>query len=416
VRVIEVEDLGKRYRLGEEHLVNGSLRETLSGLGRRGGNVGRREDLWALRHISFAIEQGQTVGLIGRNGAGKSTLLKILARITEPTEGVARVRGRVGALLEVGTAFHPELTGRENIGINGALLGMTKRDISARFDEIVEFAGVRRFLDTPVKRYSSGMYLRLAFAVAAHFEPEVVVVDEVLAMGDAEFQARCLGKMSQLGREGRTVLFVSHDIGAVGHLCSRTIWLDKGGTVDDGPTARVVGEYLRATLQHGRELVLGEDVAEGPVALVGLEVEGRDAETAAVRRDEPLRVTVRIETREHVPDLDVAIWISNREGMRILDEAFSDVRNNRGALDQPGLREVTITFPPVLPPGEHTLGVWLGTPEHDFLDQGLLTVQIVQRPDDPPNVTRRTRIAAPLVAWETAERPACPQPAGRNST
>ena len=173
MRVIEVEDLGKRYQLGEEPFAHGSLRETLSGLMRRGRNARGREDLWALRHISFGIDQGQTVGVIGRNGAGKSTMLSA-SRITEPTEGVARVRGRVGALLEVGTAFHPELTGRENISINGALLGMSKRDISARFDEIVEFAGVQRFLDTPVQRYSSGMYLRLAFAVAAHFEPEVV--------------------------------------------------------------------------------------------------------------------------------------------------------------------------------------------------------------------------------------------------
>jgi ABC-2 type transport system ATP-binding protein/lipopolysaccharide transport system ATP-binding protein len=414
MRVIEVEDLGKRYRLGQEHLVNGSLRETLSGLMRRGRNA-RREDLWALRHISFAIEEGQTVGLIGPNGAGKSTLLKILARITEPTEGMARVRGRVGALLEVGTAFHPELTGRENIGINGVLLGMSKRDITTRFEEIVEFAGVRRFLDTPVKRYSSGMYMRLAFAVAAHFEPEVVVVDEVLATGDAEFQARCLGKMSQLGREGRTVLFVSHDIGAIGHLCSRTIWFDQGGMVDDGPTARVVEEYLRATVQHGRELVLGDVVAEGPAAVVGLEIEGRDAETAAVRRDDPLRVTARIETREHVRDLDVAIWVNNSDGMRILDEAYSDVREHRGVLDTPGLRDVTLTFPPVLPPGEHTVGVWLGTPEQDFFDHGLLPVQIVQRPDDRAEVTRRTRMAAPPAAWEKVERPARLQPTGGNS-
>jgi ABC-2 type transport system ATP-binding protein/lipopolysaccharide transport system ATP-binding protein len=416
MRVIEVEDLGKRYRLGEEHRVNGSLRETLAGLKHRRRNGSGREDLWALRHISFAIDQGQTVGLIGRNGAGKSTLLKILARITEPTEGVARVRGRVGALLEVGTAFHQELTGRENISINGALLGMSKRDIRARFEEIVEFAGIHRFLDTPVKRYSSGMYMRLAFAVAAHFEPEVVVVDEVLAIGDAEFQARCLGKMSQLGREGRTVLFVSHDVGAVGHLCSRTIWFEKGAMVDDGPTERVVEEYLRATVHHGSELVLGDLVAEGPAAVVGLEVETSDPETIAVSRTDPLRIKVRIETREHVHDLDVAIWVNNSGGMRIIDEAFGDVRNNRGALDQPGVHEVTMTIPPVLPPGEYTIGVWLGTPDDEFLDQGLLSVQIVQRLDDSPELARRARMAAPPVVWDMAERLAAPQPAARNST
>jgi ABC-2 type transport system ATP-binding protein/lipopolysaccharide transport system ATP-binding protein len=416
MRVIEVDDLGKRYRLGQEHLVNGSLRETLSGLMRVGRNDSRREDLWALRHISFAIDQGQTVGIIGRNGAGKSTLLKILARITEPTEGVARVRGRVGALLEVGTAFHPELTGRENIGINGALLGMSKRDIRSRFDEIVEFAGVRRFLDTPVKRYSSGMYLRLAFAVAAHFEPEVVVIDEVLAMGDAEFQARCLGKMSQLGREGRTVLFVSHDIGAVGHLCSRTIWFDKGGMVDDGPTVRVVEEYLRATVQRGRDLILGDLVADGPAALVGLEIETSDPDGAVLCRAEPLRITARVETREHVHDLDVAIWVNNSAGTRILDEVFGDVREHRGALDTPGLREVTITVPPLLRPGEYTVGVWLGTPKDEFFDQGVLTMQVIQRLDDSPELARRARMAAPQVVWGMAECPSRPQPAARNPT
>lgn len=416
MRVIEVEDLGKRYRLGEEHRVNGSLRETLAGLKHRRRNGSGREDLWALRHISFAIDQGQTVGLIGRNGAGKSTLLKILARITEPTEGVARVRGRVGALLEVGTAFHQELTGRENISINGALLGMSKRDIRARFEEIVEFAGIDRFLDTPVKRYSSGMYMRLAFAVAAHFEPEVVVVDEVLAIGDAEFQARCLGKMSQLGREGRTVLFVSHDIGAVGHLCSRTIWFDKGAMVGDGPTERVVEEYLRTTVHHGSELVLGDLVAEGPAAVVGLEVETSDPETVAVSRTDPLRIKVRIETREHVHGLDVAIWVNNSGGTRIIDEAFGDARSHRGTLDQPGVREVTMSIPPVLPPGEYTIGVWLGTPDDEFLDQGLLSVQIVQRLDDSPELARRARMAAPPVAWDIAERLAAPQPAARNST
>src|SRR3954447_7443748 len=204
MNVIEADDLGKRYLLGEESLTEGSMKETLAALVRRRAVSHSREELWALRHVSFAVAEGETVGLIGRNGAGQSTLLKILARITDPTEGRARVRGRVGALLEVGTAFHPELTGRENIFINGALLGMSRGDVAARFDSIVEFAGVERFLDTPIKRYSSGMYLRLAFAVAAHFEPEIVVVDEVLAVGDAEFQARCLGKMSELGREGRT--------------------------------------------------------------------------------------------------------------------------------------------------------------------------------------------------------------------
>ena len=187
------------------------------------------EEFWALKDVSFEVKQGEVLGIIGRNGAGKSTLLKILSRITEPTEGRVSLRGRVASLLEVGTGFHPELTGRENIFLNGAILGMTQREIRKKFDEIVAFAEVEKFLDTPVKHYSSGMYVRLAFAVAAHLEPEILVVDEVLAVGDAEFQKKCLGKMDEVSRrEGRTVLFVSHNMGVISNLCSLAIWLDAG--------------------------------------------------------------------------------------------------------------------------------------------------------------------------------------------
>ena len=201
--------------------------------------------MWALRDVDFEIEEGDVVGIVGRNGAGKTTLLKVLARIVRPTTGVVRMRGRVGALLEVGTGFHPELTGRENVFLNGVVLGMSRREIDRRFDDIVEFAGVERFLDTPLKRYSSGMYLRLAFAVAAHIDPDILVVDEVLAVGDAEFQRRCLGRMSEFGREGRTVVFVSHDTGAVGQLCRRAIWLEHGKVRDDGSVESVLAAYLR---------------------------------------------------------------------------------------------------------------------------------------------------------------------------
>jgi lipopolysaccharide transport system ATP-binding protein len=240
--------LAKRYRLGGRRTPYGTLREALMGLVRRPADAAADRHLWALRDVSFEIQHGETVAIIGRNGAGKSTLMKILSRITEPTVGEARVAGRVGALLEVGTGFHPELTGRENIYLNGSILGMSRADVRRRLDEIIAFAEIERFLETPVKYYSSGMYTRLAFSVAAHLEPDVLIVDEVLAVGDAQFQRKCLGKMSQVAAESRTVLFVSHNMPAVNRLCRRSILLKEGQIVADGPTPEVVGLYLSSDL------------------------------------------------------------------------------------------------------------------------------------------------------------------------
>jgi len=251
--VIQLEQLSKRYRIGGEKVAYGTLRDTIASAvrtsvdtlrGRRPAN--RQTDFWALRDVSFEVRHGHVLGIIGPNGAGKSTLLKILSRITRPTLGRAIVRGRVGSLLEVGTGFHPELTGRENVYLNGAILGMTKRAIDRKFDEIVAFAGLDPFLDTPVKRYSSGMYMRLGFAIAAHLEPEILIVDEVLAVGDAAFQKKCLGKMGEVAQEGRTVLFVSHNLVAVQGLCDWVIRLDHGRVTAEGKPARVVTEYLQA--------------------------------------------------------------------------------------------------------------------------------------------------------------------------
>lgn len=255
---IRAAGLGKRYRLGQD-APYGALRDSLAagarGLARRlagrggqGRAVSRRAELWALRGVDFTLPTGSVVGLIGRNGAGKSTLLKLLARITPPTEGEARLRGRVGALLEVGTGFHPELTGRENIFLAAAIMGMSRADVRLRFDRIVEFAGVEAFLDTPVKRYSSGMHTRLAFAVAAHLEPEILLVDEVLAVGDARFQRKCLGRMDEVAREGRTVVFVSHAMTSVTRLCPQAMLLEGGRLAAQGPTAEVVARYLRGDL------------------------------------------------------------------------------------------------------------------------------------------------------------------------
>ena len=245
--VVRADGIGKQYSLGEMRASYGLLSEALGArLRGRGKQPPRRSDFWALREVSFEVPQGQTFGIIGHNGAGKSTLLKIIARVTPPTTGEMHLRGRVGTLLEVGTGFHPELTGRENIYLNGAVLGMQRSEIARKFDEIVSFAEVEKFIDTPVKRYSSGMYLRLAFAVAAHLEPEILIVDEVLAVGDLAFQKKCLGRMDAVASEGRTVLFVSHNLAAVSTLCERAMLLSRGTKMTEGPASDVIESYVRS--------------------------------------------------------------------------------------------------------------------------------------------------------------------------
>jgi len=257
---IRTDDLGKRYRIGElQHYkaLRDTITDALYAPFRAAASIFHRRDsksdsrssdnvIWAIKDISFDIHQGEVVGIIGRNGAGKSTLLKILSRITEPTVGRAEIHGRVGSLLEVGTGFHPELTGRENIYLNGAIIGMRRAEIKRKFDEILAFAEIEKFIDTPAKFYSSGMYMRLAFAVAAHLEPEILLVDEVLAVGDAAFQKKCLGKMEEVAKEGRTVCFVSHNMPAITRLCQRTILLDQGRILSDGPSHQVVTTYLKS--------------------------------------------------------------------------------------------------------------------------------------------------------------------------
>ena len=279
--IIKVENLSKRYVVGGTVDPNATFRESLVSAARvplnalrragrngggGGGNGGREEIFWALKDINFTVNPGEVVGIIGRNGAGKSTLLKVLSRITEPTTGKIELYGRVGSLLEVGTGFHPELTGRENIYLNGAILGMRQEEIRKKFAEIVDFAEIEGFLDTPVKRYSSGMYTRLAFAVAANLEPEVLIVDEVLAVGDAEFQKKCLGKMKDVSEHGRTVLFVSHNMSAVAQLCSRCIMLKNGKILFQGATNDVIEEYLTNSTRESK--YLAEDDSEKPIQIL----------------------------------------------------------------------------------------------------------------------------------------------------
>ncbi|MCG6134999.1 MAG: ABC transporter ATP-binding protein [Nostoc sp. LLA-1] len=306
--VIQVENLSKKYLIkhNQEHQSRyKSLRDTLSdGVKSLGKKLlkpsakeiynPKHEDFWALKDISFEIKQGDRVGIIGRNGAGKSTLLKILSRITEPSTGSISIKGRVASLLEVGTGFHPELTGRENIYLNGAILGMSKTEIKNKFDEIVAFAEVERFLDTPVKRYSSGMYVRLAFAVAAHLEPEILIVDEVLAVGDAQFQKKCLGKMSEVSdKSDKTVFFVSHNMTAVQSLCDRVIWLNSGSLIKDGHPKTVISNYLNDYSSSSNEEIW-DDISKAPgndqVRLHRVAVIPEDGISDVIKVDTPIRV------------------------------------------------------------------------------------------------------------------------------
>jgi lipopolysaccharide transport system ATP-binding protein len=271
--VIHVEGLGKRYRVGERERYF-ALRDVISRalLAPFQRNGARRpvDYLWALRDVSMDVKRGEVVGLIGRNGAGKTTLLKLLSRITRPSTGFAEIHGRVGSLLEVGTGFHPELTGRENIYLSGAILGMRKREIERKRDAIVAFAEVERFLDTPLKHYSSGMQMRLAFAVAAHLEPEILLVDEVLAVGDLEFQKKCLGKMQEVSKSGRTIVFVSHQMNQIRRLCERALWIDEGQVRESGPTGQIVAKYESASLQSS------DRSTDGQQCFLGWSISGRD--------------------------------------------------------------------------------------------------------------------------------------------
>jgi lipopolysaccharide transport system ATP-binding protein len=308
--VIRAEGLGKRYLIGHETeresyvALRDVIARTARNFVRSAGNLlrGRQlvtgnqiEEFWALRDVDFEIRRGEVVGIIGRNGAGKSTLLKILSRITEPTTGRVEILGRVASLLEVGTGFHAELTGRENIFLNGAILGMSRAEIKRKFDEIVAFAEVEKFLDTPVKRYSSGMYVRLAFAVAAHLEPEILIVDEVLAVGDAEFQKKCLGKMKDVAGGGRTVLFVSHNMGAVRTLCDRAIQLNSGRVMRDAETEAVTSEYIaKLAARNAQFNAQGRRFNPAEAAIASMRITQRGEEKLAVSAGEPFSIEVDV--------------------------------------------------------------------------------------------------------------------------
>ena len=317
-----------------------------------------KEEFWALKDVSFEVKRGEVVGIIGRNGAGKSTLLKILSRITEPSEGRVTLRGRVASLLEVGTGFHPELTGRENIFLNGAILGMTKAEIKKKFDEIVAFAEVERFLDTPVKRYSSGMYVRLAFAVAAHLEPEILVVDEVLAVGDAEFQKKCLGKMQDVATGGRTVLFVSHNMHAVRRLCSSGIFLQNGRLMQKGELEPIVRMY-EGSFQQPKAHGESKDLYQSPqLVLHRVEIEHPQTKLPVARSGEPLEVSMHFTVLQPCTLQTAAVTIYDLAGTKLVN-ADSLRKGQPLRLPQPGPAVIRFTMPRFpLHEGVYELGVY----------------------------------------------------------
>jgi ABC-type polysaccharide/polyol phosphate transport system ATPase subunit len=401
---IEVEGLSKSYRLGQNLGGYVTLRDSLP-WSRKAEDV---QYLWALRDVSFGVHEGEALGVVGPNGAGKTTLLKILARITEPTEGVSRTRGRAGALLDVGMGFHPELTGKENIYLNAAILGMSRRDVRRRYDEIVDFAGLERFLDTPIKRYSWGMYLRLAFAVAAHVEPEIVIVDEVLAVGDARFREKCLSKMSEFGREGRTIVFVSHDLGSITQVCRRAIWLEHGEVKADGPSVDVIRGYIRGAFEETPQVEFALEPDRRVQLLSAAIVDAAGKVVDVPQRGEPLTLTVRLVVREPLPLVDLAFSIQDRRGIRVLEEVWGLDTGGVLTIDDPPQEvEARLTIPPVLPSGDYVLGVWLGS-DYDgkLLDLEALRFRVWPRPEDPADVIERDRVAQPAVEWDVRRIPA----------
>jgi homopolymeric O-antigen transport system ATP-binding protein len=386
-KAIKVEGLSKMYRIGAQQLPYNTLRDNITQAvtapirrvsnmlrGRSSSASELTEEFWALKDISFELEEGEVLGIIGRNGAGKSTLLKILSRITEPTIGYAETHGRVGSLLEVGTGFHPELTGRENIYLNGAILGMPRLEINQRFDEIVAFAEVEQFIDTPVKHYSSGMRLRLGFAVAAHLEPDILIVDEVLAVGDAAFQKKCLGKMSDVAGAGRTVLFVSHNLEAVISLCNRAILIEGGHLTNDGiPTdiASIYQNQFSGISNNTNDLSNHEHYGTGKarftkMTLRYLNDKGENTESLITGGD--LLIDLSIECNENIEETNVAIIIYDQAGYRLID-ANSALKGNFIKLD--ASQKATAHFQLnnlMLNTGNYTVGLWMGRPNVEDTD------------------------------------------------
>lgn len=378
--IIEIKGIGKKYNITHQKGGYITLRDALTNVARRPFSFAKqrvkraigletKEEFWALRDINISINQGEIVGIIGANGAGKSTLLKILTGITPPTEGEIIIRGRVASLLEVGTGFHPELTGRENIFLNGAILGMKRKEIAQKFDEIVAFAGIDKFLDTPVKRYSSGMYVRLAFSVAAHMEPDILLVDEVLAVGDAEFQKKCLGKMEEVTKkDGRTILFVSHNMGAIRTLCQKTLVLDQGKVVHFGDTQEAIALYSHTSIKRQNQtfdVTDGKSASLESIAVTSANLSERNVFDIA----DEIHIRVQYRVRDPLHMLQLALMIS-KDGVDIVQ--MFDTDNDEDPVEKvPGTYEAVCKLPgKFLKAGAYSVRAILGIPEQLIQDTG----------------------------------------------
>jgi lipopolysaccharide transport system ATP-binding protein len=417
---IRVAGIGKKYRIGKQEKYN-TLRDTLASaftapfrkvgkiLSGGGSDAAElNETIWALKEVSFEVSRGEVIGIIGGNGAGKSTLLKILSRITEPTTGFVEIHGRVGSLLEVGTGFHQELTGRENVYLNGAILGMKRAEIHRKFDEIVAFSEVERFIDTPVKHYSSGMYLRLAFAVAAHLEPEILLVDEVLAVGDAGFQKKCLGKMGTVAKEGRTVLFVSHNMGAITQLCGTVVQLEKGELKRVGPSAEVVNAYLSSST--GTEVK--SSWSNGPLQTDHSEVRFRSARLLSIEKhsvaivnfDDSFLIEIAYDVKVPMRDLSVALHLFDSMNICVFESMDTDLPEWKGRIREPGHYLATAKIPACLiKPGRYYLSFASFIEGVKLIEhlEGALTfdVSAVGYAFNP----NRWGVVAPLLEWKVCQ-------------
>jgi lipopolysaccharide transport system ATP-binding protein len=402
--VINVEDLWKKYSIGSrrhDETFYDVLSRSITAPFRRSAKLVAESptDFWALRGVELKVQRGEILGIVGRNGAGKSTLLKVLSRITAPTRGRITVRGRMTSLLEVGTGFHPELSGRENVFLNGALLGMSRRDISRKLDAIIAFAEIEKFVDTPVKRYSSGMYVRLAFSVAAHMEPDILVIDEVLAVGDAEFQRRCLGKLEDTRNEGKTVLVVSHHIPTVMKLCRSAVWLDQGAVVMQGPTREVCAQYMamkRVNASTWRPPQPSGDLQYEEVSIVAPQGCTPDSISAS----HPFRIEFRYRVVKAVASARIAIQIRNSHDLPILSSANTDGSGSLTKSWPVGEFVETCEIPGhLLVPGTYSLTISMPTPTGDAIIEDVCSFTIAGS-DSLVSIDGRQGIIAPQLEWQ----------------
>ena len=418
-QMIRAENLSKRYRIaaaGKHTNLRDALAASVRAPLRRLVNARREASgtIWALKDVSFAVAPGEVVGIIGRNGAGKSTLLKILSRITKPTSGRVALKGRVGSLLEVGTGFHSELTGRENIFLNGAILGMSKREIDSKFDEIVAFAETEQFLDTPVKQYSSGMTVRLAFAVAAHLEPEILIIDEVLAVGDIAFQKKCLGKMNEVAKAGRTVLFVSHDLSAVNALCERSLLLHAGAIILDGPSPEVSAHYLDTTNKLYSPITW-VDFPQGKsveIQLHAATILQHGTNTTAIDCREAFTISLVYENVKTLPGSRFFVLVRNAKGDVVFGTSDYDVLTPEAINRRSGSFRSEVTVPGnLLKAGAYyaTIGADIKNERVIFAENDAVQFEVYESGDDTlAERHKRVGVLAPLLKWQTSE--AAPKP------